>query len=205
MFHRVTLSILFVAAAIAASAQTPQGQTPSAPAQPAPTPPGTRASKSPPQPQQEQGLDYFAGTWTFSWVGRDNPLSQGPREGVATFTRMKDANFMDVVVEGQLETGKPFKESAVAAWNAAQRTMAFSERLANGADVLSIGEWATPLAIHVDVQPTRAGNSTLRLRRTYNITAAHSFDVVDEVSADGGPFERLGKAEFTRAAGGAKP
>ena len=42
---------------------------------------------SPPQPQQAQGVDYFTGAWTFTWVGRESPISAGPREGTLTDAR----------------------------------------------------------------------------------------------------------------------
>jgi len=188
----------FLALAASASAQptdNPQGT----PAQP------PRASKSPPQPQQTQGLDYFIGTWEFSWIGRESPVTAGPRSGTATFTRIPGADFLDMQIQGKSETGAAFKEAAVLGWNAAQHSVAIRERLPNGAEILSIGEWATPLAIHVDVQPVRIGNATYRIRRTYNIGAAHAFDVVDELAVDAGPFQRLGKAEFTRSATGQRP
>lgn len=175
-----------------ASQQTTPGQ------QSAPPPQSSRASKSPPQPVQTQGIEYFVGTWEFSWIGRESPVTAGPRSGTATFTRTPGSDFLDILIQGKSETGTAFKESAVLGWNAAQRSVAIRERLPNGTDVLSVGEWATPLAIHVDVQPVRIGNSIYRIRRTYNIGAAHAFDIVDELAVDSGPFQRLGKAEFTR-------
>ena len=188
----------FLAIAASASAQPTDNQR-AAPAQP------TRASKSPPQPQQTQGLDYFLGTWEFSWIGRESPVTAGPRSGTATFTRIPGSDFLDIQIQGKSETGAAFKEVAVLGWNAAQHSVAIRERLPNSTEILSIGEWATPLAIHVDVQPVRIGNATYRIRRTYNIGAAHAFDIVDELAVDSGPFQRLGKAEFTRSAGGPRP
>jgi hypothetical protein len=178
---------------VLAAAQTPERQTPDRPATAAPG-----RAKSPPQPEQTQGIDFFLGAWNFEWAGRETPLNAGPRSGSATFGRIGTTEFMDIRIEGRSEAGAAFKEAAVAGWNTAQKTMAFHERFANGAEALSVGEWATPLAIHVDVQPIRVAGATWRVRRTYNITAAHSFDVVEELSVDGGPFQRLGKGEFTR-------
>lgn len=193
-----------MALAATVSAQPTAGQ-PAAPAPQGATPPSTRASKSPPQPQQTQGVEYFVGTWDFSWIGRESPVTAGPRTGTATFTRIPGSDFLNIQIEGKSETGAPFKETGAFAWHAGQRSVALRERLPNGTDILGVGEWATPLAIHVDVQPVRIGNATYRIRRTYNIGAAHAFDVVDELAVDGGPFQRLGKAEFTRPSPGSRP
>jgi hypothetical protein len=191
-----------LAFAASAAAQPASGQSnPSG----QPAPPRQSRAPSPPQPQQAQGPEYFLGTWEFSWIGRESPVTAGPRSGTATFTRIPGSDFLSMQIDGKSETGAAFKETAVLGWNAAQRSIAIRERLPNGTDVLSIGEWATPLAIHVDVQPVRIGSSTYRIRRTYNIGAAHAFDIVDELAVDGGPFQRLGKAEFTKAAAAQRP
>src|SRR5215470_5028389 len=55
---------------------------------------------SPPQPQQRQGLDYFVGSWKFSWVGRESVMTPGPRTGTLTFTRGSNPNTLEMQVEG---------------------------------------------------------------------------------------------------------
>ena len=203
MTVRTCLAIAAVLAVAATASAQPTAGQPTAPAQPA-TPRAPRAP-SPPQPQQAQGPEYFLGSWEFTWIGRESPVTAGPRSGTATFARMPGSDFLNVQIEGKTEAGTAFKEASVLAWNAAQRSVAIRERLPNGTEILSLGEWATPLAIHVDVQPVRIGNATYRMRRTYNINAAHSFDVVDELAVDGGPFQRLGKAEFNKASPARRP
>jgi hypothetical protein len=197
------LPAVWAATVAPAVAQTPQPGAAPSPERPAPA--ASARPKSPPQPEQKQGIDLFLGTWQFVWAGRETPINAGPRSGTATFTRIGSSEFMEIRIEGRSEAGSAFKEAAVAGWNAGQKTMAFHERFANGAEALSVGEWATPLAIHVDVQPIRVAGATWLVRRTYNITAAHSFDVVEELSVDGGPFQRLGKGEFTRKGGPPTP
>src|SRR5262245_65780236 len=72
---------------------------------------------SPPQPQQHQGLDYFAGSWKFSWIGRESALTPGPRTGTLTFTRTNNPNSLDIQVEGSSEARGAYKESGVVTWN----------------------------------------------------------------------------------------
>ena len=45
-----------------------------------------RGRGSPPQPQQKQGVEYFAGAWSFTWTGRESPITAGPRKGTTVFT-----------------------------------------------------------------------------------------------------------------------
>jgi hypothetical protein len=200
--HRLHLRVCYLSLGVLLGLGDPaiaQERRPEAQAQTARSvSPSQAQSKSPPQPQQKQGLEYFLGTWSFKWTGRESPITVGRRNGVATFVRIENSNFMEFRLEGRSEDGTAFKDTTIVGWNAEQKTMAFRERLANGIEVLSIGEWAIPLAIHLDIQPVRIGQSVFRLRRTYNIGAVHAFDVVDDLATDDGPYQRLGKSEFTR-------
>jgi hypothetical protein len=193
----VALMVSLAKPARAIKAQdAPAQQTPKQPTVVTTNPPDR---PSPPQPRQAQGLGYFIGTWNFSWSGRESALTAGPRSGTITFTRVGDTNFLDVRAEGTVEGAGAFKESAVAAWNETGKTFVLQEKLVNNVDMLSVGDWSSPIAIRFDAQPIRAGGQLLRLRRIYNIVSERSFSVTEEISTDGGPFVRLGTGDFKKA------
>ena len=153
---------------------------------------------SPPQPHQQQGLEYFEGTWTFSWVGRESPITVGPRSGTATFTRIGQSNFMSLQMEGKVDGGGPFKQSGVIAWSPDQKVLVVHEKTVSNADLLSLGDWSSPLGIRFDIQPLLVQGKTVKLRRAYSILSATSFSVKEELSTDDGPFVRLGVGSFTK-------
>ena len=66
--------------------------------------------------------------------------------------------------------------------------------------MLSVADWTSPVSIRFKVAPLRAGSQALRLKRTISVLSAHSFSVADELSENGGPFQRLGSAVFSKAA-----
>ena len=162
---------------------------------PAPVVRGRRAS--PPQPQQQQGADYFAGTWSFSYIGREHPLTHGPRTGVAVFTKQPNGTAVSMTNEGKTDAGAAYKETATYTWNASTKTMAIAEPLV-GAQLKGNGNWSSPLSIHFEADPITANGQTLKIRRTYNIFSAQSFEIVEELSTNGGPYQRLGNATFTK-------
>ncbi len=172
-------------------------------AQQQPQPPGGgrgRGRGSPPQPQQAQGLEYFEGTWTFSWTGRESPLTAGPRSGTTTFTR-RSANVLDIRTEGTLEdAGGALRETGAAEWNEAAKTLRLTETLGNGAELTGTGDWSSPLSIRYESAPLTIAGETIRIRRTYSILSAHSFSVADEMSTDGGRWVRLGQGVYTKEA-----
>jgi len=176
-------------------AQTPGGRAQQPPAGPLVL--GRRGG--PPQPLQQQGVEYFAGSWTFTYTGRESPVSSGPRSGTVTFSRRGATNVLDVRVEGKVEDGGPFRETGTFEWNDADKTMAITERLANGVEVRSVGNWSSPLTIRSEARPIQVGGQSVRLRRVYSIVSAQSFTVAEEISLDGGPFQRLGAGQFSRA------
>jgi len=195
-------AVLVVAAAAGASrldAQQPQPQQPQPLARP-PTVVTTNPADrpSPPQPHQTQGVEYFLGSWRFSWTGRESAITAGPRAGKAVFSRVGDSNFLDMKADGTIEGGGPYKESGVAAWSPAGKTFVLQEKLANGMEMLSVGDWSSPIAIRFDAQPIKSGAQTLRLRRTYNIVSAGAFNVIEELSIDGKPYIRLGSGDFKK-------
>jgi hypothetical protein len=171
------------------------GETAAGPQQPQPPPTPRREV---PQPQQKQSLNYFVGQWTFKWVGRESPLGPAPREGTATFTVRPDGKTIDLRVEGKADE-KPFKESAVIIWDEATKMMTVSEKLANGVQIQSKGDWRSPISIRFTIDPIKVKGKTVLLKRIISIVAAHSFTVTEELSEDGGPFVRLGSAVYSKA------
>lgn len=195
-------AVVVVAATAGASRLHAQQQPPPQPQQPARPPtvvttnPADRPS--PPQPHQTQGVDYFLGSWRVSWTGRESAITAGPRAGKVVFSRIGDSNFLDMKADGTIEGGGPYKESGIAAWSPAGKTLVLQEKLANGMEMLSVGDWSSPIAIRFDAQPIKSGAQTLRLRRTYNIVSAGAFNVIEELSIDGKPYIRLGSGDFKK-------
>jgi hypothetical protein len=158
-----------------------------------------RGRGSPPQPQQKPGVEYLAGSWSFTWTGRESPVTAGPRKGTTVFTTGSSGTVLEIQTEGTVEDSRaPFRESGTASWDATNKTLAFTETLANGTTLSGIGDWSSPLAIRYESQPAQAGKQSIRIRRTYAILSAQSFSVAEEISIDGGPFQRLGNGLFTK-------
>jgi hypothetical protein len=176
--------------------QPPQRGTPPPPGGTVATGPG-RGRPTPPQPQQTQGPEYLAGTWQFTWTGRESPVSTGPRCGTTTFTQKGTTLEISTVGKSD-DTGAVFKESGTADWNDAQKTLSFKEKLSGGAEISGVGNWSSPLAIRYESQPARVGKQSVRLRRNYQILSPTSFSIAEEISIDGGPFQRLGNGAFSK-------
>ncbi|HJU43391.1 MAG TPA: hypothetical protein VJ691_11275 [Vicinamibacterales bacterium] len=170
---------------------------PAAAQEPTPQPAGRKPRVSPPQPQQPQGLDYFIGDWTFTWVGRESPITAGPREGTLTYVR-KGTSGMELRAEGTIDGGAAFRETGTAEWNAGKKTMTWVERLSTGHELRSIGDWSSPIGIRAESEPVKAGSQTIRVRRLYSILSAQSYRVTEEISVNGGPYQRLGDGRFQR-------
>ena len=184
---------VFLATPVSNQAQQPANTTP-----PAPPPGGVIGRKSPPQPQQKQSLDYFVGTWNVTWSGRESPFSPGPRTGTITFARMGTSNFLSMRGDGKSDAGA-YKESGTLGWHEEQKILVMREQLATGTDVLSIGDWTSPISIRFESAPVMAAGSkpgpALILRRTIGIVSERSFTITDEMSTDDGKtFTRLGGA-----------
>lgn len=159
---------------------------------------GLLGRPSPPQPQQKQGLQYFAGAWRFSWAGRESAITAGPRSGTITFTMPSGATVMRMETQGAVDGGAAYQESGTLEWDDAKKALTIHERIAAGVDVRSVGDWTSPIAINAESAPMTVKGQNLRLRRFYSILSATSFTIVEELSTNGGPFVRLGKGDFTK-------
>jgi hypothetical protein len=150
-----------------------------------------------PQPQQKQSLDYFIGRWSYRWMGRESPLGPGgPFEATATFAAIPDSKF----IEGRIESKSDGASTPLTiGFDEDTKMLVFDERRPNGVDVLSMGDWRSPVAIRFQVAPIKIKNQVLRLKRTISVISAFSFSLTEELSVDGGPFERLGQGMFTKA------
>lgn len=157
------------------------------------------ARREVPQPQQKQSISYFVGEWSYSWIGRESALGPAPREGTTTFTLRPDGKSLDVRTAGKSDNAS-FNESALIIWDEATKMLTFSEKLANGIQVQSKGDWRSPISIRFTVDPIKVKGQTLQLKRVISVVAAHSFTVTEELSENGGPFVRLGSAVYTKAA-----
>ena len=159
----------------------------------APTgPTGILGRKGPPQPQLKQALDYFMGTWTVTWSGRESALSPGPRTGTVTYTKLPNSNFLEIRGEGKVEGGGAYKETGTIGWHEGQKILALQEKAPTGVDVLSIGDWTSPISIRFESAPITVKGQTLTVRRIYGIVSTGSFTVTEEQSSDGKTFTRIG-------------
>ena len=150
-----------------------------------------------PQPQQKQSINYFVGQWSFNWIGRESPLGPAPREGTTTFTLRSDGKSLDARTVGKSDS-TAFSESALITWDEETKMLTISERLANGIQVQSKGDWRSPISIRFTIDPIKVKGQTLQLKRIISVVAAHSFTVTEELSENGGPFVRLGNAIYTK-------
>jgi hypothetical protein len=195
----VAISLLFAATLIVASRPTTATQQTGGNTSPGGAAGGILGRPSPPQPLQKQGVEYFLGSWTFSWNGRESPVSPGPRTGTITFTRRGDSPVLELKTSGQVEGAGTYQESGTWEWLAGQKAMVMKERLAGGVEAACAGDWSSPISIRCETEPIRLPNQALKLRRTYGIVSATSYTIAEEISVDGKPFTRLGGGVFTKS------
>ena len=159
---------------------------------------GRKPRISPPQPQQAQGPDYFTGVWAFTWVGRESPISAGPREGMLTCVR-KGANGLELRAEGRIDGGAVFTETGTAEWNAEKKTMTWVERSSTGVELKSIGDWSSPIGIRSESEPITTGAQTIRVRRLYSYpVAAVLHGHRGDLRSTAGRHQRLGSGRFQK-------
>jgi hypothetical protein len=152
------------------------------------------------QPHVEQRIDYFAGRWTFEYLGADYPpLSAGDRSGTVTFTRSGASNFVAGVLDGDL-LGKPYQERLSIGFDPETKMLAFVERRPGGIELVSVANWQSPIAITFHTSPVQANGKTYQLRRFIAVHSTTAFDVTEEFSVDGGPYRRLGTGHYTKLA-----
>jgi hypothetical protein len=72
------------------------------------------------------------------------------------------------------------------------------ERHADGIELISVGNWRSPIGISFVASPVPAAGKLYQLRRFIHITSPAAFEVTEEFSIDGGPYRRLGGATFTK-------
>jgi hypothetical protein len=185
----VGLALMFAPGS--AQQQPPSNQTPGAGG-------ALLGRPSPPQPLQKQGVEYLAGTWNFTWTGRESAVTPGPRTGTVTFARLGDTPSLEMTVAGKTDAGAAYKESGTLVWQATTRTLAMHETLANGLTMLSVADWSSPIALRFESAPVRVKGEVVRLRRIYTIISATSFTVNEELSTNGAPFVRLGGGVFSK-------
>lgn len=164
---------------------------------PPPQPEGRGKRVSPPQPQQQQSDEYFVGTWTFTWIGRESPVSAGPRAGTLTYTR-KSSGALDLRTEGKIDGGAAFTETGSTVWHGDKKLMTWVEKVSTGLELRSLGDWSSPIGIRAESEPVKAGSQTIRVKRLYSILSPQSYMVTEEISANGGPYQRLGSGRFQR-------
>ncbi len=152
-----------------------------------------------PQPQVDQQISYFSGTWTFEYIGGEfPPLSIGTRSGTVTFSDIPQGPF----VRGQV-TGEVFGDRYEETWTIgfAEDTQAvyWQEHLSTGQYLLGLGDWTSPIGITFLTAPVESDGKVYVLKRLVRVTSDTAFSVSDEFSIDGGPFRRLGDGSYLRA------
>jgi len=149
------------------------------------------------QPHVQQRADYFVGRWTFEYTGAEAPpVSAGSRTGTATITA-DSATFVTGRVD--VDAGaKKYQETWKIGFDAETNMLVFGERRSDGFEIVSLGNWRSPIAISFVTQPVKADGKTFQLRRFIAVRSDAAFDVTEEVSVDGGAFRRLGTARYTK-------
>lgn len=173
------------------------------PATPAQSNPGSQGGgqagrPNPPRPPQKVGLDYLEGTWTFTWTGRESPITVGPRSGTTTITRQPNGTTATVAVEGKSEAKGAYKETGTLTWDNARKALTVDDHVATGAEVKGVGDWTSPVGIRLESDPITIAGTTYRVRRNYAILGPDSYSISEELSTNGGGYVRLGNGTFSR-------
>ena len=150
------------------------------------------------QHQVNQSADYFVGRWKFEYVGGEfPPVSSGNRQGVVAFARMGGAPFVMGTLQGE-SFGTPFEQRMSIGVDSEADTVLLAEKQPDGTELLSLGNWRSPLAVVFVTSPLQANGRTYQLKRVFSILSESAFDVAEEFSVDGGPFRRLGVGHYTK-------
>jgi hypothetical protein len=205
----VMVTAVLVPASLWAAGQETAPPSPTATPSPAASPaPATSPSGSPrpaltgrpsaPQPLQKQSLDYFVGRWSFKWTGRESALSPGGVvEGTMSLTALGASGFLEGRPEAKGKPG-PLGERVLLGFDEEKKSLVLLEQRGPGLEVLALGDWTSPVAIRFKAAPLQVRGQTLHLKLTVSVVAGHSFTLAEELSEDGGPFQRLGNAVFSK-------
>ena len=151
------------------------------------------------QPQVEQRISYFSGEWTFEYTGGEfPPLSIGTRSGTVRFSRVPHGPFVQAQVTGEV-FGEPYEEAWTIGFDEHTRTVLWQEELSTGDQLVSLGNWTSPIGITFLTAPIDSDGRVYVLKRRMLVTSDTVFSVTDEFSVDGGPFGRLGNGSYIRA------
>ena len=151
------------------------------------------------QPQVEQRISYFAGEWTFEYTGGEfPPLSIGTRHGTVSFSPVPHAPFVRGRVTGDV-FGVQYEDVLTIGFDEDTQTVLWQEQLSSGHQLVSLGNWTSPIGITFLTAPIEADGRVYTLRRKMQVTSNSAFSVIDEFSVDGGPFRRLGNGSYIRA------
>ena len=157
-----------------------------------------RRRRDVPQPQVEQRIGYFVGTWAFDYTGGEfPPLSIGTRSGRVTFTQRGDSPWVDGRITGDVY-GDAYAEHVVIGYDPDNRFLVFKETLWNDIELLSVANWQSPIGISFVTIPVEHDGQSYQLRRVIAVTSETVFRVTEEFSIDGGPYRRLGNAVYRR-------
>ena len=104
---------------------------------------------------------------------------------------------MTGTVEGTIG-GKPYRDAVSVGVDADAKTVVYVERRANGVELVSLGNWRSPLAVAFVTSALQSNGRTYQLRRVMSILSESSFNVTEDFSVDGGPFRRLGNARYIK-------
>jgi hypothetical protein len=78
------------------------------------------------------------------------------------------------------------------------KSVVLIERRSDGLEMVSLGNWRSPLAISFLTSPVQDKARRYQLRRVISVTSDSAFEVTEEFSVDGGPFRRLGNGRYTK-------
>ena len=151
-----------------------------------------------PQPQVDQQISYFSGTWRFEYIGGEfPPLSIGTRSGTVTFSNIPQGPFVRGQVTGEV-FGDRYEETWTIGFNEDTRAVYWQEHLSTGQYLLGLGDWTSPIGITFLTAPVESDGKVYVLKRLVRVTSDTAFSVSDEFSIDGGPFRRLGDGSYLR-------
>ncbi len=145
----------------------------------------------------EQRLDYFVGQWSFEMTGRESPLGPGGTvKGIMSFARVMDGNYLESHIDGKGE-GVSLQGVGYVGYDGANRVYTFFESQSGGVAMMSTGTWTGP-GIRLETLPVQVKGQSIRLRRAISVVSDATFTIKEEISLDGGPFQRLANGTFTK-------